>query len=34
MGEQIGVESRITIVRYTEKLELPIVPAESLPRGD
>jgi S1-C subfamily serine protease len=34
MGEQIGVESRITIVRHTEKLELPIVPEESLPRGD
>ncbi len=34
MGEQIGLESRITIVRHTEKLELPIVPAESLPRDD
>lgn len=33
MAEQIGVESKITIVRHTEKLELPIVPAESLPRG-
>lgn len=29
MAEQIGVESKITIIRHTEKLELPIVPAES-----
>ena len=32
MAEQIGVESKILIIRHTEKLELPIVPAESLPR--
>jgi S1-C subfamily serine protease len=32
MAEQIGVESKITIIRHTEKLELPIVPAESRPR--
>ena len=29
MAEQIGVESKIVIIRYTEKLELSIVPAES-----
>jgi S1-C subfamily serine protease len=29
MGEQIGVPSEITIVRYTEKLTLTITPAES-----
>ena len=29
MGEQIGVQSEITIVRYTEKLTLIIMPAES-----
>ena len=29
MAEQIGVESKIVIIRHTEKLELPIVPAES-----
>jgi len=34
MAEQIGIVSKITIIRHTEKLELPIVPAESLPRGD
>ena len=33
MAEQIGVDSRILIIRHTEKLELPIVPAESLSRG-
>ena len=32
MAEQIGVDSRILIIRHTEKLELPIVPAESLSR--
>ena len=32
MAEQIGVESKIMIVRHTEKLELPIVPEESRPR--
>ncbi|HLW34227.1 MAG TPA: trypsin-like peptidase domain-containing protein [Chthoniobacterales bacterium] len=34
MAEQIGVESRITIVRHTEKVELAIVPAESRARED
>ena len=29
MGEQIGVQSEITIVRHTEKLVLAITPAES-----
>ena len=29
MAEQIGIESKILIIRHTEKLELPIVPAES-----
>ena len=29
MAEQIGVESKILIIRHTEKLELPIVPVES-----
>jgi S1-C subfamily serine protease len=29
MGEQIGVQSEITIVRHTEKLALTITPAES-----
>jgi S1-C subfamily serine protease len=29
MGEQIGVQSQITIIRHTEKLVLPITPAES-----
>src|SRR3984893_5865128 len=29
MGEQIGVQSEITIVRHTEKLALAITPAES-----
>jgi S1-C subfamily serine protease len=32
MAEQIGVDSRIVVVRHTEKLELAIVPAESLSR--
>jgi len=32
LAEQIGVESRILIIRHTEKLELPIVPQESRPR--
>lgn len=32
MSEQIGVDSKILIIRHTEKLELPIVPAESRPR--
>ena len=29
MSEQIGVDSKILIIRHTEKLELPILPAES-----
>ena len=29
VGEQIGVNASLTIVRHTEKLELPILPAES-----
>ena len=29
VGEQIGVGASLTIVRHTEKLELPILPAES-----
>lgn len=32
MAEQIGRESRILIIRHTEKLELSIVPQESQPR--
>lgn len=32
MAEQIAVESKIVIVRHTEKLELSIFPAESRPR--
>lgn len=33
MAEQIGVESRITLIRHTEKLELSIVPEESSSRN-
>src|SRR5882724_7401761 len=33
MGEQIGVQSEITIVRHTEKLGLAITPAESPSRA-
>src|SRR6267378_4270673 len=29
VGEQIGVSARLTVIRHTEKLELPILPAES-----
>lgn len=29
VGEQIGVSATLTIIRHTEKLELPILPAES-----
>jgi len=32
MAEQIGMESKITIIRHTEKLELSIVPEESRSR--
>ena len=31
VGEQIGVSASLTIVRHTEKLELPILPTESGP---
>jgi S1-C subfamily serine protease len=31
VAEQIGVHSKITIVRHTEKLNVPITPAESQP---
>jgi S1-C subfamily serine protease len=33
MGEQIGVQSEITIVRHTERLALAITPAESPSRA-
>ena len=33
MAEQIGIESKIVIVRHAEKLELSIFPAESRSRG-
>ena len=33
MAEQIGVESRIMVIRHTEKLELSIVPEESSSRN-
>jgi S1-C subfamily serine protease len=29
LGDQIGVSASLTIIRHTEKLELPILPAES-----
>jgi S1-C subfamily serine protease len=29
VGEQIGVSAGLTIIRHTEKMELPILPAES-----
>jgi S1-C subfamily serine protease len=29
VGEQIGVNASLTVIRHTEKLELPILPAES-----
>jgi S1-C subfamily serine protease len=32
VGEQIGVSASVTIIRHTEKLELPILPAESSSR--
>src|SRR5438270_561599 len=34
MAEQIGVESKIVIIRHTEKLELRIVPEELRPREE
>jgi len=30
-GDQIGIEARLTIIRGTEKMNIPIKPAESLP---
>jgi S1-C subfamily serine protease len=33
MAEQIGVQSRILIIRHTEKVELSIIPQESRPRA-
>ena len=33
MAEQIGVESKILIIRHTEKLELSIIPQESQPHN-
>src|ERR1051326_6898925 len=32
VGEQINVTSSLTIIRHTEKLEVPILPAESRPQ--
>jgi S1-C subfamily serine protease len=29
VGEQIGVTAKLTVIRHTQKLELPILPAES-----
>jgi S1-C subfamily serine protease len=29
VGEQIGVNANVTVIRHTEKLELSILPAES-----
>ncbi|HZT23338.1 MAG TPA: PDZ domain-containing protein, partial [Verrucomicrobiae bacterium] len=29
VGEQVGVAGLLTIIRHTEKLDLPILPAES-----
>jgi len=29
VSEQIGVRASLTVIRHTEKLELPIQPAES-----
>jgi len=29
VGEQIGVSAKLTVIRHTQKLELPILPAES-----
>jgi S1-C subfamily serine protease len=31
VGDQIGVSATLTVIRHTEKLELPILPAESRP---
>jgi S1-C subfamily serine protease len=33
VGEQIGVRSKLLVVRHTEKLDIDITPAESLPRS-
>jgi S1-C subfamily serine protease len=32
VGEQIGVPAKLVVIRYTEKLELSVLPAESLVR--
>ncbi len=32
VGEQIGVNASLTVIRHTEKLKLPILPAESRPQ--
>src|SRR6266487_2426795 len=33
-GAQVGVRSRLVVIRHSEKLELEIVPEESRPRGN
>jgi S1-C subfamily serine protease len=33
VGEQIGINATLTVIRHTEKLELPILPAESQSKG-
>jgi hypothetical protein len=33
MGDQIGIAGELLIIRHTEKLELPILPAESRQPG-
>jgi len=33
VGEQIGVSAKVAVVRHTERLELPILPAESSSRS-
>ena len=33
LGKEIGVSSRITVIRHTEKLTLPITPAETRPQS-
>jgi S1-C subfamily serine protease len=33
VGEQIGVSGTLTVIRHTEKFELPILPAESPSQG-
>jgi len=31
VGDQIGVPAKLVVIRHAEKLELPILPAESTP---